>query len=102
MVLLLQVQDIFADKINDVEVSSLVVTNANEAQVITGWKQFVNDVHVTGNTRLSIINGIDVEHLGNNVMKTSGQQTIAGAHSFKKIIANRYEFNLFYFISLYI
>lgn len=89
---LLQVQDIFADRINNVEVSSFVVTNTNESQVITGWKQFVNDVHVTGNTRLSIINGIDVENLSTNVLRTSGLQTIAGAHSFKHIVANRFAF----------
>lgn len=72
------------------EVSSLVVTGKTERQVITGWKEFVNDVHVTGNSRLSIVNGIDVEHLNNNVLKTSGQQTVAAAHSFKNIVANRY------------
>lgn len=84
----LNVDDVFARKINNIDTRLLVVNGAKQTQVVQGWKKFRGDLEITGSTKVARINGIDMEEMERNVMKRGGDQVIEGKHHVKFVAAD--------------
>ncbi|KAJ8942440.1 hypothetical protein NQ314_010069, partial [Rhamnusium bicolor] len=86
------VSELFADKINNIDPRSWVVNGAKQTQIIQGWKQFLGDLEITGDTSVFKINDIDMAELETNVLRKNGDQVISGKHYVKIVGAEkRYE-----------
>lgn len=84
----LNVDDVFARRINNIDARLLVVNGAKQKQIVRGWKKFRGDLEITGNTEVVKINGIDMEELESNVLKKSGDQIVEGKHHVKFVAAD--------------
>lgn len=85
----LNVDDVFARRINNIDARLLVVNGAKQTQNVRGWKKFRGDLEITGNTNVENINRIDMEKLERNVLKRNGDQIIEGKHHVKFVAAER-------------
>lgn len=79
----LNVDDVFVQRINNIDARLLVVNGAKQRQIVRGWKKFRGDLEITGDTKVDKINGIDMEELEKNVLKKDGDQVIEGKHYVK-------------------
>lgn len=83
----LNVDDVFARRINNIDARLLVVNGAKQTQVIRAWKKFRGDLEITGNTEVVRINGIDMVEMESNTMKIDGDQVVKGKHYVKFVSA---------------
>lgn len=84
----INVDDVFARRINNIDARLLVVNGAKQTQVVEGWKKFKGDLEITGNTEVLKINSIDMNEMERNVMKRNGDQFIKGKHYVKFVAAD--------------
>ncbi|XP_074037516.1 closca [Leptinotarsa decemlineata] len=85
----INVHELSADKINNIDPATWVVNGAKQIQIIPGWKQFVGDLEITGDTRVLRINDIDMTELETNVLKKEGDQVIRGKHYVKFVAVEK-------------
>ncbi|CAH1984441.1 unnamed protein product [Acanthoscelides obtectus] len=85
----INVKDIDVDSVNSLSIRSLVVSGTNEPQIITGRKIFKGELEINGQSKVAIINGIDVVELENNVLLKEGNQIIQGRHWVEGISARK-------------
>lgn len=83
----LNTDEIFAEKINDIDTHRWVVNGQDDAQYIKGWKTFNGDLTITGDTNIQTVNQITLSNLFDNVLTVDGDQIITGKHEFKTIVA---------------
>ncbi|KAG5875471.1 hypothetical protein JTB14_016238 [Gonioctena quinquepunctata] len=49
----INVEELFADRINNIDPASWLVNGAKQTQIVKGWKQFDGDLEITGDTEFS-------------------------------------------------
>lgn len=82
----LNIEHIFVDNINKVNPATSWVVAGEQTQVISGWKQFLGNVVVTGGTDVEKINNILVSELEGNILMKTGDQEISGKHVIKYLV----------------
>lgn len=83
----LNVDQIFLDKINNLDIDNFIVNGNNQTQIITGEKKILGDLVVTGNTNVFKMNNINLPELEANVMNQIDDQTVYGKHIIHKVAA---------------
>lgn len=83
----LNVDDVFARRINNIDARLLVVNGAKQTQIVRGWKKFRGDLEITGKTEVERVNDIEMEELEENVLRKDGDQVIEGKHYVKFVAA---------------
>lgn len=78
------------DKINDLDMSMLVMNGIDDMQVIHGSKTVVGDVYVTNTAQLLHANDIDLKELQLNTLKVHGDQDLPGNFFIESIKTQRY------------
>lgn len=84
----LNVDEVKAGRINNIDARLLVVNGGKQSQVVKGWKKFRGDLEITGDTRVGMINGIDMDELERNILKKDGDQNVEGKHSIQFVTAD--------------
>lgn len=83
----LNVDDVFARRINNIDARLLVVNGAKQTQNVRGWKKFRGDLEISGNTEVGEINSIDMIEMEKNALRRDGDQIIQGKHYVKFVAA---------------
>lgn len=75
--------------INNINITDLVTSNGN-VQKITGSKIFTGNLKISdGFCDILNLNGINIRHLNETILKKSGNQIISGKIHLKKIVASK-------------
>lgn len=88
--MLFQIEEIFVDRVNNIDADSWIHNDTNETQIINGKKIFLQDVHLTGPTDVSNINRINLSELEVNVLRINGDQFITGNHQIVNMFAQKF------------
>ncbi|KAF7271929.1 hypothetical protein GWI33_015227 [Rhynchophorus ferrugineus] len=83
----LDLEDIFADKVNGYNTDDWLLKKFDETQTISGKKTFVHDVHLDGPVNVFYLNGIDVQALQNR-LRLDGNQIIEEDVEVDEVIAD--------------
>ncbi|XP_018568702.1 uncharacterized protein LOC108908983 [Anoplophora glabripennis] len=85
----INVEGVFAERINNIDPSSWVVNGVKQAQIIRGWKQFPGYLEITGDTEVFRVNGIDMVGLEKNALRLDGDQVVSGRHYVERVVAEK-------------
>uniref|UniRef100_A0A1B6CEN9 VWFD domain-containing protein n=1 Tax=Clastoptera arizonana TaxID=38151 RepID=A0A1B6CEN9_9HEMI len=83
-----QVDKMFVDSINNINIESLVKTNSNKVETITGHKTFSAGIKLEGYYNVKVVNNVSISQLANDTMKCYGNQNLTGSMMFGDVEAN--------------
>ncbi|KAL0273346.1 UNVERIFIED_CONTAM: hypothetical protein PYX00_006037 [Menopon gallinae] len=82
-----QVDDVTVESINNIPVSSWVLKDSPEVQIIKGKKTIKGDLFVGKSISIKELNGIQLDELMNDTLYLDGEQTVHGSFVFDGINA---------------
>ncbi|XP_042894169.1 uncharacterized protein LOC122267999 [Penaeus japonicus] len=81
--------NLLVETIDDVKVSEIVFKSGRANQVIEGDKTFSGGLHVVGEVQSPVINGVDILHLNDNIVRQDKTATITKELVFEESVSSQ-------------